>query len=84
MKELILDDVRTCTTGWTWRKRAHFLPGLAGVILLSGSQRHKLGPAFNEMVRKGELKAPVICLPHLIPAAWLRRTAKPNPCAIWR
>jgi len=51
---------RTCITGWTWRAsasssgtpRAHLLGGLG--------DRHRLGLAFNEMVARGELKAPIV------------------------
>jgi urocanate hydratase len=59
VKELIPDD-RTCTTGSTWRASAS-LPGPAGAHLLGRPGRAPpLGLAFNEMVRKGELKAPIV------------------------
>jgi urocanate hydratase len=59
VKELI-PTTRTCTTGSTWRASAS-LPGPAGAHLLGRPRRAPpLGLAFNEMVRKGELKAPIV------------------------
>jgi urocanate hydratase len=41
--------------------RAHRVPGLPARICWVGlGQRHRLGLAFNDMVRSGELKAPVV------------------------
>jgi urocanate hydratase len=51
----------TCTTGSTWR--AERIPSRACRPASAGSglgDRHRLGLAFNDMVAKGELKAPVV------------------------
>lgn len=42
------------------RQRIHFQGLPARICWVGLGQRHKLGLAFNEMVRKGELKAPVV------------------------
>lgn len=42
------------------RKRIHFQGLPARICWVGLGQRHKLGLAFNEMVRNGELKAPVV------------------------
>ena len=77
MKELIPDDP-TCTTGSTW-PRAHRLPGPAGADLLGRRQdRVRLGLAFNEMVKNGELKArSSSAATTWTPARWRARTARP-------
>ncbi len=52
---------RTCTTGSTWRGKRIKFQGLPARICWVGlGDRHRLGLAFNEMVAKGELKAPVV------------------------
>ncbi|MGE5624721.1 MAG: urocanate hydratase [Bacillota bacterium] len=42
------------------RKRIHFQGLPARICWLGYKERHKLGLAFNEMVKKGELKAPIV------------------------
>ena len=42
------------------RARIHFQGLPARICWLGYKERHKLGLAFNEMVRKGELKAPIV------------------------
>ncbi|HLW73739.1 MAG TPA: urocanate hydratase [Gammaproteobacteria bacterium] len=42
------------------RKRIHFQGLPARICWLGYKERHQLGLAFNEMVRKGELRAPVV------------------------
>ena len=53
--------MRTCTAGSTWRASASRL-GIppARICWVGSGLRHKLGLAFNEMVRRGELKPPVV------------------------
>ena len=51
----------TCTTGSTWRAQRIKFQGLPARICWVGlGDRHRLGLAFNEMVARGELKAPVV------------------------
>jgi urocanate hydratase len=60
VKELVPDDPHL--HGWldAARERIHF-QGLPARICWGGlGQRHRLGLAFNDMVRSGELKAPVV------------------------
>lgn len=60
VKELIPDDPHLHNWLDMARERIHF-QGLPSRICWVGlGQRHKLGLAFNEMVRNGELKAPVV------------------------
>ncbi len=60
VKELIPDDAHLHTWLDMARERIRF-PGLPARICWVGlGLRHKLGLAFNEMVRNGELKAPVV------------------------
>ena len=60
MKELIPDDPHLHLWLDAARERIHF-QGLPSRICWVGlGQRDKLGLAFNEMVRNGELKAPVV------------------------
>jgi len=60
VKELIPDDAHLHQWLDAARERIHF-QGLPSRICWVGlGQRDKLGLAFNEMVRKGELKAPVV------------------------
>jgi len=60
VKELIPDDVHLHSWLDAARERIHF-QGLPSRICWVGlGQRDKLGLAFNEMVRNGELKAPVV------------------------
>ena len=42
------------------RERIHFQGLPARICWLGYKERHKLGLAFNDMVRKGELKAPIV------------------------
>ncbi|MDE2024120.1 MAG: urocanate hydratase [Gammaproteobacteria bacterium] len=42
------------------RKRIHFQGLPARICWLGYKERHKLGLAFNDMVRKGELQAPIV------------------------
>ncbi len=60
VKELIPDDVHL--HNWLDRARAQIqFQGLPARICWVGlGQRHRLGLAFNEMVRSGELSAPVV------------------------
>ena len=60
VKELITDDAHL--HNWLDRARDRIaFQGLPARICWVGlGQRHKLGLAFNEMVRNGELKAPVV------------------------
>jgi urocanate hydratase len=59
VKELIL-TIPTSTAGSTWR-RTDRVPGLPARICWVGlGQRHRLGLAFNEMVRSGEVSAPIV------------------------
>jgi urocanate hydratase len=54
-------DDDTCTTGWTWPASASASRVCRRVFAgLALGQRAKLGLAFNEMVRSGELKAPIV------------------------
>ena len=51
----------TCTAGSTWRSERISFQGLPARICWVGlGLRDKLGLAFNEMVRNGELKAPIV------------------------
>ncbi len=60
VKELIPDDAHLHNWLDMAREKIHF-QGLPSRICWVGlGQRHKLGLAFNEMVRSGELKAPVV------------------------
>ncbi len=60
VKELIPDDLHLHNWLDAARERIHF-QGLPSRICWVGlGQRDKLGLAFNEMVRNGELKAPVV------------------------
>jgi urocanate hydratase len=60
VKELIPDDQHLHNWLDKARERIHF-QGLPSRICWVGlGQRHRLGLAFNEMVRTGELKAPVV------------------------
>ena len=60
VKELIPDDPHL--HGWldAARARIHFQGLPARICWVGLGQRHRLGLAFNEMVRSGELKAPVV------------------------
>ena len=60
VKELIPDDAHLHNWLDAARNRIHF-QGLPSRICWVGlGQRHRLGLAFNEMVRNGDLKAPVV------------------------
>ena len=60
VKELIPDDPHLHNWLDSAKERIHF-QGLPSRICWVGlGQRHRLGLAFNEMVRSGELKAPVV------------------------
>jgi len=60
VKEMIPDDTHLHNWLDAARERIHF-QGLPSRICWVGlGQRHKLGMAFNEMVRNGELSAPVV------------------------
>jgi urocanate hydratase len=60
VKELIPDDPHL--HGWldAARERIHFQGLPARICWVGLGQRHRLGLAFNEMVRTGELSAPVV------------------------
>jgi urocanate hydratase len=60
VKELLPDDAHL--HGWldAARERIHFQGLPARICWVGLGDRHRLGLAFNEMVRTGELKAPVV------------------------
>ncbi|HJR72867.1 MAG TPA: urocanate hydratase [Luteimonas sp.] len=60
VKELIPDDKHLHRWLDMARERISFQGLPARICWVGLGQRHKLGLAFNEMVRKGELKAPVV------------------------
>ena len=60
VKELIPDDPHLHTWLDMARERISFQGLPARICWVGLGQRHKLGLAFNEMVRNGELKAPVV------------------------
>jgi len=60
VKELIPDDAHLHNWLDQARKRIHFQGLPARICWVGLGQRDRLGLAFNEMVRKGELKAPVV------------------------
>ena len=60
VKELIPDDAHLHNWLDMARQRIAFQGLPARICWVGLGQRHKLGLAFNEMVRKGELKAPVV------------------------
>jgi urocanate hydratase len=60
VKELIPDDKHLHNWLDMARDRISFQGLPARICWVGLGQRHKLGLAFNEMVRKGELKAPVV------------------------
>ncbi len=60
VKELIPDDEHLHNWLDMARERIHFQGLPARICWVGLGQRHRLGLAFNEMVRNGELKAPVV------------------------
>ena len=60
VKELIPDDAHLHKWLDAARKRIQFQGMPARICWVGLGQRHRLGLAFNEMVRNGELKAPVV------------------------
>jgi urocanate hydratase len=60
VKELIPDDTHLHAWLDAARERIHFQGLPARICWVGLGQRHRLGLAFNEMVRSGELKAPVV------------------------
>jgi urocanate hydratase len=60
VKELIPDDAHLHKWLDEARERIHFQGLPARICWVGLGQRHRLGLAFNEMVRTGELKAPVV------------------------
>jgi len=60
VKELIKDDPHLHNWLDMARERISFQGLPARICWVGLGQRHKLGLAFNEMVREGELKAPVV------------------------
>ena len=60
VKELIPDDARLHNWLDAARDRIHFQGLPARICWVGLGQRDRLGLAFNEMVRSGELKAPVV------------------------
>ncbi|MDH4255027.1 MAG: urocanate hydratase [Gammaproteobacteria bacterium] len=60
VKELIPDDQHLHNWLDKARERIHFQGLPARICWVGLGQRDRLGLAFNEMVRKGELKAPVV------------------------
>ncbi|MBS0213844.1 MAG: urocanate hydratase [Proteobacteria bacterium] len=60
VKELIPDDAHLHRWLDMARERISFQGLPARICWVGLGQRHKLGLAFNEMVRRGELKAPIV------------------------
>ena len=60
VRELIPDDPHLHNWLDAARERIHFQGLPARICWVGLGQRHRLGLAFNEMVRNGELKAPVV------------------------
>ena len=60
VKELIPDDPHLHTWLDMARERIHFQGLPARICWVGLGQRHRLGLAFNEMVRNGEVKAPIV------------------------
>ena len=60
VKELIPDDQHLHNWLDKARERIHFQGLPARICWVGLGQRHRLGLAFNEMVRNGELQAPVV------------------------
>jgi urocanate hydratase len=60
VKELIPDDAHLHNWLDMARRRIRFQGLPARICWVGLGQRHRLGLAFNEMVRKGELKAPIV------------------------
>ena len=60
VKELIPDDPHLHNWLDMARERIHFQGLPARICWVGLGQRHRLGMAFNEMVRNGELKAPIV------------------------
>ena len=60
VKELIPDDEHLHAWLDAARERIHFQGLPARICWVGLGQRHRLGLAFNEMVKSGELKAPVV------------------------
>ena len=60
VKELIPDDPHLHKWLDMARERIHFQGLPARICWVGLGQRHRLGLAFNEMVKSGELKAPVV------------------------
>ena len=60
VKELIPDDAHLHNWLDAARERIHFQGLPARICWVGLGQRHRLGLAFNQMVRDGELKAPVV------------------------
>jgi urocanate hydratase len=60
VKELLPDDRHLHTWLDMARERIHFQGLPARICWVGLGDRHRLGLAFNEMVRTGELKAPVV------------------------
>jgi urocanate hydratase len=60
VKELIPDDAHLHNWLDMARERIHFQGLPARICWVGLGQRHRLGLAFNEMVKSGELKAPIV------------------------
>ena len=60
VKELLPDDAHLHAWLDAARERIHFQGLPARICWVGLGDRHRLGLAFNEMVRSGELKAPVV------------------------
>ncbi|WP_029349649.1 urocanate hydratase [Bosea sp. 117] len=60
VKELIPDNAHLHNWLDMARERIHFQGLPARICWVGLGDRHRLGLAFNEMVRKGELKAPIV------------------------
>ena len=79
VKELIPDDAHLHRWLDMARERISFQGLPARICWVGLGLRHKLGLAFNEMVRNGELKAPIVIGRDIwTRAAWPAPTAKPR------
>jgi urocanate hydratase len=59
VKEIVA-MISTCTTGWIWRASALASRAAGAYLLGRPGVASKLGLAFNEMVRSGEVSAPIV------------------------
>ncbi len=80
MKELFPDDAHLHRWLDMAGERIAFQGLPARICWIGLGERHRAGLAFNEMVKSGELKAPIVIgRITWTAAAWQARTAKPKP-----